>query len=204
MALNTYANLKASIESWSKRSDVSTSIDDFIDLAESEMWRHLELRSMEARATASLSTSSRYLALPDYFIKMRRFEVIVSSERYELEQVSPASLNVSTGTGAPCYFTITSQIEFDITPADDYTVEMQYYKSLTALSSSNTTNSVLTDYPSIYLFGSLWALYDWALNAEKAEYYNAKFMAAIGSANAKDKAGRFGAAPRMRLEGATP
>ena len=33
---------------------------------------------------------------------------------------------------------------------------MNYYKKFDALSSSNTTNYILTDHPSIYLYGSLY------------------------------------------------
>lgn len=202
MSLTTYANLKTAIETWSKRQDVSTYIDDFIDLAESEIWRYLRIRDMEARATASTG-ADRFLALPDSFIEMRRLKLISGSQHYDVEFSTPEGMQNVSGSGIPKFFTVTTQLEFDRTPTA-YTVEMQYYKSLTALSSSNTTNAVLTRFPSIYLYGALWFLQDWALNPEKSQYYQGLFMQAIASANKQDKAGRYGAAPRMRKEGPTP
>ena len=38
MALDTYANLKATIINFSGRDDLSSVIDDFIDMAEAEMY----------------------------------------------------------------------------------------------------------------------------------------------------------------------
>jgi len=54
MALDTYANLKASVIDFSHRNDVSNKIDDFILLAEEAMYANpdfpLQLRQMETRS----------------------------------------------------------------------------------------------------------------------------------------------------------
>lgn len=204
MPVTSYSTLKAAIETWSKRADVSTSIDDFIDLAESEMWRYLRIRDMETRATASASTSSKYLALPDGYIEMRRLTITSGSTNYDCAQRTPETMLSTITSGIPVYFTVTSQLEFDRTPDAAYTVTMQYYKSLTALSSSNTSNAVLSRFPSIYLYGALWFLNDWALNAERSAYYQQLFMQAIESANAQDRSGRYGPAPVMNYQGVMP
>ena len=80
MALDTYANLKASIKNWSHRNDLDDLIiDDFIDLAEQDMYHnsqaHLMIRCMEKRATADLRTDSRFIVLPTGFINMRRLKL---------------------------------------------------------------------------------------------------------------------------------
>ncbi len=208
MALNNYSNLKTAVVEWSKRSDALSLIDDFIDLAESEMYANsvepLLIREMEARATSSTSTSDRYLALPTGFQSMRRLKLNLSGYDCDIKSVAPDQLRIYGDSGQPRFFAVTSQIEFDRVPDSAYTVDIQYYKSLDGLSSSNTTNDILTNYPQIYLHGCLWALRTWSLEEEKAEYHYGKFIAAIRGANKKSNKGRYGSAPFMRIEGATP
>lgn len=202
MSLSTYAGLKDAIESWSHRNDVASRLDDFIDLAESEMFRYLRIRDMETRTTASLST--RYLALPTGFLEMRRVRLISGGQYYDLNYATPEGLKIDASTGVPTSYTITSQLEFDRTPDSTYTIEYQYYQQSTALSSGNTSNAVLTRFPNIYLFGALWALYMWALQEDKAEYYHNKMMQAIRTANREDVKGRHGPAPAMKVGGPSP
>lgn len=202
MPLNNYDNLKSAIVTWSKRDDVSNYVDDFIDLAEAEIYKTLRIRDMQARATAS--TSGRYLALPDDFIEMRRLRLISGSRSYELQSVVPESLQIESSSGIPAHFTVTTQLEFDRTPDSTYTVEMQYWKKLTALDDTNTTNNLLTRFPDVYLWGSLWALFDWAMEPDLSNYYYQKFQGAIKQANDMDLKGRIGPTPAMRIDGPTP
>jgi hypothetical protein len=202
MSLTTYLGLRDAIESWSHRNDVASRLDDFIDLAESEMLKWLRIRDMETRSAAV--TSGRYLSLPTDFLEMRRLRMISGAQYFELLQSTPEGMYITQDSGMPKLFTITSAIEFDRTPDSAYTVEMQYYGKPDAISSTNTTNAILTRYPSIYLFGALWALYQWTLQEDKSEYFYSKFMAAVNSANREDKKGRHGPAPAMRYGGSTP
>ena len=204
MALDTYANLKASIQDWSHRSDVTALVDDFIDLAEEEMFKYLELKDMEARANPTTEPTTRFVALPTGYIKPRRMKLTISGNSVDIRYATPESMQIVNSSGKPKFFTVTSQIEFDRVPDGSYTTEFQYYKKLTALSSGNTTNAVLTDFPSIYLFGGLWALNLWAADEDKAEFYYAKFRQAISSANEQHKKGRYGPAPTLKVEGPTP
>ncbi len=211
MSLDTYANLKLTLINWSHRDDTDLNVDDFIDLAESEMFSNssepLKLRSGETRATASMdaTTPSRYLALPDGYESMRKLRIqIDNGESYEVFYRTPGQLNILSEEGRPDFFTVTSQLEFDRNPDIAYTVEMQYMKKFTPLSSTNTTNYILTDHPTIYLFGGLWALNNWAEEEEKAARYYAQFIRAIRGANKRAKRGRYGPAPVMRVEGCTP
>lgn len=218
MALNNYANLKASIINWSHRNDVNNEIiDDFIDICETEMYKDSEdgsaglvVRGMETRATASAST--RFLALPTQdisgnsvtFLKMRKLKITSGGRDYDVRYKSPEAMEVNASNGRPRYFTITSQIEFDRVPDSTYTVEMNYYATAVSLDDTNTTNTILTNFPTIYLYGGLYALFQWAHNADKAEYWYIKFRNAITSANKRDRRGRLGPAPAMQKEGSTP
>lgn len=204
MALDSYANLKAAIENFSHRTDISEVIDDFIDLAENTIDKGLRMRSNESRERATAGTTDRYLALPDRFIAMRRMDLINGSVTKELFYRSPEALQVSDTSGEPIHFTITNQIEFDRTPASAYTIEMVLYKGLNPLSSTNTSNDVLTNYPDLYLYGALYHLNNWSGDTEEMSKYLSLFNSALQSANYQENSGRFGSAPVVAMEGWTP
>jgi hypothetical protein len=204
MSFDTYSNLKTAIINWSHRSDLLTLVDDFIDLCEADLWKRLRTRDMEKRATAAAPTSGRFLALPDSFIQMRRLKLESGGTTYELQYRTPEAMQIKAETARPRHFTISSQIEFDRTPDAAYTVEMQYYISLTALSDSNTSNAVLTRFPQLYLYGSLYHLYTYTAQEDKAVLYNKLFDDLIETINSQEEKGRHGPAPAMRYEGSTP
>jgi hypothetical protein len=81
---------------------------------------------------------------------------------------------------------------------------MSYYKVLVPLTSSNTTNDVLTNYPDLYLYGSLAELHRWARDEQTALYYDGIFEKKLIDAQKQERRGRYGAAPAMKQEGSTP
>lgn len=212
MALDNFSNLKASIKARSKRNDISDDqLNEYIVQAESEFYNNvnapLRVRAMEARATATASTTSRFLALPDLFLQMRRLKVnepYTGGSDYDVRYYSPEQMPLSNLTRIPVFFTVTTQLEFDSTPDQAYTIEMQYIKKITALDDTNTTNTILTNFPNIYLFGALWALFQDAMEPDLSEYFYGKFINSIQGANEADQAGRYGPAPVIRQEGYTP
>lgn len=207
MGLSTYSELKVSIQSWSKRSgtDVLNVLDDFIDLAEADIWERLRIRDMETVGTSALSTASRYLALPTGFLELRKFKITRTDlPDVPLEFVAPLALVVSEQSGLPTKFTVSTQFEFNCLPDAAYAVEYHYFRSLTALSGSNATNAVLTRFPMVYLYGCLMHYASWALNDAMFQKYSLMFQGAIESANNSDKRGRYGPAPTVKSYRTTP
>lgn len=209
MALDSFNNLKASIRNQSTRTEMSDdNLEDFIQMAEAEMYSNaiapIRFRSMESRQTATLSTSDRFLELPPNFLEMRRLKLNLSGRDSDVKFMAPDQLNLRGDSGIPQFYSVTSQIEFERVPDSAYTAEMQLYIKLTALSTSNATNAILAQFPTVYLFGALWALWLQAQEEEKAEFYYGKFINAIRGVNNGDRKGKYGSAPRIRLEGATP
>jgi len=204
MAIDSYANLKQAIENFSHRTDISNVIDNFIELAENDIDKRLMLRNNELRATATMSTTDRFLALPDRFLKMRRLTLINGSLNYEIEYRGSESMPIQDSAGRPKYFTVTSQLEFDRVADSAYTLEMSYFSRLVPLTSSNTSNDVLTDYPDLYLWGCLTQLALWEKDLEQFQVYQSKFDNAMSEANKQERKGRYGTAPRMIKEGSTP
>lgn len=207
MALNNYANLKAAIIRLDGSNDISDVVDDAIDLCESEMYGNAEQpirhRSMETRTTDTMD-GTRFLALPTDYLELRSLSLVLSGNDQDLIYETPEGLQEVAGNGRPKSFTVTSQFVWDRTPDSNYTIEINYYKKLTALDDTNTTNDILTDCPSVYLFGSMWAINLFNAEEEKAEYYYNQFMRAIKGCNKRFKKGRHGPAARMKTEGSTP
>lgn len=202
MALDTFANLKQSIQRLAHRNDTAFVIDDFVALAENKIDNRLRLQTNELRATASLTT--RFIEFPTRFLQMRRLSLISGSTTYELKYKTPEAMTIKSAAGMPQEFTMTSQIEFDRVPSGTYTLEMSYYARLNPLSTSNTTNDVLTNYPNLYLYGALAELHRWARDESLADYYDGLFDKYVAESNKQEDRGRFGVVPRMASQGATP
>ncbi len=207
MALDTYSSLKTTVQDWSHRNDVANRMDEFILIAEQEMFNNriepLEVREQEFRTELDTGTTTRFLPLPTGFNSFRRILIddkTTDSDQFELKFLTPEVLPISSRSGMPRYFTVTSQIEFDRVPDAIYNIDMQYFGTPTPLSDANPTNDILTNYPTIYLAGCLWALYRWAKDNESALVAYDDFIGAIRGANKADILGRFGPAPVMRNE----
>jgi len=153
MAITNYTNLQTAIASWHHR-DV-TQIPDFIALAETRINNLLESRLGETDTTLTATISSRYIAIPVGYSAILGLWLTTYTPRREISYRLPENLPVnSAGNGRPdCYTIDGSNIAFD-RPADiAYTYTMRYQSSYDIAATS--TNDILTNYPDVYLFGSL-------------------------------------------------
>ena len=58
--------------------------------------------------------------------------------------------------GKPLNYNITQgEVELFPTPDATYNLEMYYYGKIPALTAANPTNAILTNFPDVYLYGSL-------------------------------------------------
>jgi len=155
MAITTYDELKASIANWLNRDDLTAVIPDFIALAEAQIARDVRHWRQEKRVTTSVN--EQYENLPIDWLEMIQIQLTAGGR---LQVISAAELQdrkeVSLTPHKPKYYRLTSdQIEFYPTPDSSYEAAMQYYARVPALTDVDTTNWILTDYPDIYLYGSL-------------------------------------------------
>lgn len=158
MALTTYTELKASIGDWLNRTDLTSAIPDFISLAEAQIERQLRTRQMIVRSNANFSTE--YGAVPDDFLETRSLKLTGTNPATPLAFQTIDALDSLSRTfsypSRPKYFGIVGgQIRLVPTPDATYTTELVYYAKLTKLSSTVSTNWLLTSSPDIYLYGSL-------------------------------------------------
>ena len=208
MSLDTYANLKAAVIRFSGRDDLSDLLDDFIDLTEEKIYSNemmpLRLRGFETTAVAQTIAGTNSVALPANYLQTRSITLSSGGSERELIFNSPSAIPKKSGSGIPVYFTIEGDnITFDTTPDGAYDVNITYYEKPTALSSSNTTNFVLTNHPSIYLNGCLGELYSYTSELQDSEAYYGKFIRSIKGAIRNDRTGRYINA-QGRVQGSTP
>jgi len=158
MAITTYAELQTAIGDWLNRADLDQKIPDFISLAESTLNDVLRSADMVASNTAAI-TSGR-ATLPSDALEVVYVQV-ASTEDEPLEQITPQQLTMLRRTRTrdaanPRFFAIIGR-ELVVTPSPSGSLSMDidYYQRIPALTSSNTTNWLLTDAPHVYLYTSL-------------------------------------------------
>ena len=157
MALTTYAELKTSIGDWLNRSDLTTAIPDFISLAEAQIERNLRTRQMLSRSTATIDTE--YAAVPADFLEVKSFKLNTNPPtplQFETIDSMDNLSTIYTSSTKPAYFSVVGgQFRFVPIPDSSYTSELTYYAKLSKLSTTNTTNWLLTAAPDVYLYGAL-------------------------------------------------
>jgi hypothetical protein len=88
MALDSYTNLKTAIANFLARDDLTSEIDDFIDLTEADLNRRLRIRAMEN--VSSFTIDSETEALPTGFLQVRSFH-LVQNPKIALQFMTPFS-----------------------------------------------------------------------------------------------------------------
>ena len=205
MAISTYTELKTAVANWLDRDDLTDRIPEFIALAEARMNRVLRLRMMEAKYTASTVGAQRNYALPTGYLQMRNFQ-LNTSPITTLSYVSPEIFDRlwggSTG-GTPQFYTIlANEIQLGPIPASVQTMEMLFYKKITALSGTNLTEQMLTDNPDIYLYGALLEAEPFIMNDERVSLWALGFEKAVASLQEQDDKDRHsGSALRVMNTG---
>lgn len=145
MALANYTDLKSTIASYLARSDLTSIIPNFIQLAEIRLRR--DIRISEMLVNTALTPSSGVVTLPTDFLEMRSIyfnsNPLTTLEYQTPDLFSRNGWNSTSGTSV--YFTIIgNELHFSPDPDSTDTVQMLYYAKPDYLSDSNLTN-VWTD-----------------------------------------------------------
>ena len=200
MALDTYANLKTEIANYLNRTDLTSYLDTFIDLAEARHARDLRVREMESVDTSITTVAgTQSYDLPTGYLEMRY--VTWQSNPYTfLAYMTPPDFfrvyNAGEGSGSPSYYTIVgSKIYLGKQPDAANVLELGFFKRPTALSSSNTTNDILTYFPDLYLYASLAESEPFLMNDERLPVWAGLYKEGINSANNSASQGRTSGSP---------
>jgi len=188
--MDTFANLKTTIADYLARDDLTSNIPDFITLAESRMNKELRIREMMKRSTTTTTASDDTNLLPTGFLEARDI-FIDGNPKTPLMYVTPGHYSAIYGgseTGKPKVFTVIgSEMRLGPSPDAVYTVEMLYYGRITALSDSATSNDILTNYPDLYLYGSLIEAEPFLQNDQRVQTWLALYGNAASAVKVSDE-----------------
>lgn len=200
MAISNYTELQTAVENWLDRSDLDSRIPEFIALCEDSLNRRLRIRAMENRATATIS--EEYVALPTGFLEMRNFQLNTNPKKV-LRFVTPEYIDTfwaGSMTGQPKVYTfVGGEIQVAPAPGGDYTAEMDYYVKLDI--ATDTTNWLLTNSPSAYLYGALLAAEPFLKNDKRIAVWEQRFERSIADLEMADSRERHsGGSLAMRTD----
>ncbi len=200
MALTTYTTLKTSIANWLNRSDLTSEIsDDFIKLTEADLNSKLRVRSMITQADVTINAET--VNLPTDFLQIRNFYILSGQTKTPLVYTTPASMDTTSGTsttGKPTTYTILGDtFRFSPKPDATYTAKINYYKKFPALSESVTTNYILENHPSIYLYGALFhaANFLGGINPQQVQTWQQMYATALERLELNDREDEYNGSP---------
>lgn len=197
MSISTYAELQTAISNWLNNSQADASIPTFISLAEGVIKRELRTMDQEKRAYAQTVAGESVLPLPTDFNGMRNV-IVRGNPKTSLTQVTLDKLYksyASTYTGSPLMFAVADDaLHFGPTPDAAYEVEMAYF-AFDDLSDANTTNSVLSRHPDLYLMWSMVFASQYMRESELEVKYSSQATQLLEQAVNDGKDRQFGAIP---------
>lgn len=199
MALATFADLQSAVASWMDRTDLTAVIPDFIALFETTANAELPLRTRYNLATATLTTvaGTATVALPTDFLEAKSL-VNQTDPKEVLEPFTATALYTqytSGQIGRPRGFTyVGATLELAPVPDAAYALKLYYYQKALPLSAERTTNWLLTNFPNLYLFGSLVAAEAYLGTDPRLKLWGELYENLLAKLSAATERGQYGGA----------
>lgn len=204
MTISNFATLRTAVSDWINWDDTDSRIATFVQLAEARINR--EVRHWKMDATATLSVSTQYTALPADFMDVKRVSVTDTQDPlrlvsvHDLQDMRDAANNQA---GAPYVYAISNgQLEVFPTPDTATDVTLHYVARITSFSADSDTNWLLTEHPDVYLYGSLMQAAPYLAEDQRTEIWATLYTNAVAGANLVSDRGRFGGAQRKKIRAA--
>ena len=144
---------------------------------------------------ATLTVGDEFISLPTDMREVREVK-LTGNPNTVLDYKSPMGLDSdypSTGTGEPrAYSIVGKELKLRPIPDSTYGMEIVYIGSLTALSSSNQVNEMLTRHPDAYLMGAVSEGYLYLMDEQKAQLYDQKFTRIIEEVRKDSQRSNYG------------
>ena len=220
MTITTYSSLKSATAEWLARNgdtDIDTRFDDLLALQEQRMYYgsaevpglipempKLRIREME-QADTSFSLSGATVAQPTGFLELISAEL--NTSQGPLDIVTEAMFDAygaRTLGGVKLIAVSGTNFRFKDTPASD-TATLRYFKKLTTPSGSTSTNTILTNFPGVYLYGCLMQAAIYTGDPEAAKMYGSLYASEVTALNQRRNSELANAHNvRLRIRGSTP
>ncbi|TXH55203.1 MAG: hypothetical protein E6Q97_09295 [Desulfurellales bacterium] len=197
MAINDFDSLKAAVSAWMLRTNsdsvvTQAQIGNYVGLCESELNRELRIRELEDTEAVTTVPAQAWVELPAGFKKIGSLEF--DDKPFDMDFLTRRQLKEQYGgqSGRPRAFTVYgNRIYFGPTPDAAYTMTLDFYTAITALSESQQTNDILTNFPDIYLYGALKHAYFQVKDTENADAVGQNYNAIIDRVKQADVESRM-------------
>jgi hypothetical protein len=187
MAFTTYSSFVTTVESYLARTDLTSVIPDFIQMAQLRMSRDLRTEAMLKVATTTPTDSK--VAFPSDFLELREMH-FQGNPPIVLEFQSPDLFfrNGQTSlSGRSHYFTMLgTEFQFAPTQDTDYTIQILYYAQPTFISSTTSSNLFLAYYPDALLYATLAEAEPYLMNDPRVQTWSALYDRAIANIKTSD------------------
>lgn len=147
----TYATLQTDIASYLHRTDLTSVIPTFIALAESNMFRELDIKDTEI--SVSGTTTSGYGALPIDFGSLSKVSVTYNGASRLLDY-APQAWTPTSADAYPRYYSLENDQIRIYGATDGQAYSLYYIPVIPALSGTQTTNWLLDNAYDLYLYSS--------------------------------------------------
>jgi hypothetical protein len=194
MAITNYTDLQSTIADYLARTDLTTQIPLFIQLAENRLRRDLRIRPMLKVVTTPTTASDSTVALPSDFLEMRDIHIESTPIQTVIYQ-NPSHFFRNAGvtvSGMPTYYTVTgSEFQFAPIPDSAYTLKMIYYASPTYLSVSVSSNVFLANCPDLLLYAALGEAEPYLMNDARIQTWAGLYDRGVNSLTAADDSSEY-------------
>ena len=187
MAFTTYTSFVTTVESYLARTDLTTVIPDFIQMAQLRMSRDLRTEAMLKVAT-TVATDNK-VAFPSDFLELREMH-FEGNPPIILEYQSPDLFfrNGQTSLSGRSHFFTMLGTEFQFAPSQtgSYTIQILYYGQPTFISSTTSSNLFLAYYPDALLYATLAEAEPYLMNDPRVATWSALYDRAIANIKKSD------------------
>jgi hypothetical protein len=187
MALTNYTTFVATVESYLARTDLTSVIPDFVQMAQLRMSR--DLRTERMLKVATTTPTDNKVAFPSDFLELREMH-FQGNPPILLEFQTPDLFfrnGQTTLSGRSHYFTMLGT-EFQFAPSQDssYTIQILYYAQPTFISSTVSSNLYLAYYPDALLYATLAEAEPYLMNDPRVTTWSSLYDRAIANIKQSD------------------
>ena len=192
--INDWTSMISQIISWVDHDDINTAIaTDLIQLGEKRIYREIRTRTMEA--TLNVTIASGVAALPTDFVGLKTVRLSGSPDKplgIKSDEYIYAKYPTRSSSSKPDFCAVeASNLIFGPYPDSTYTVKGIYYKRLTALSASNTTNYFTGDGADALFWASMVEAEPFVKNDPRVQLWEMKYMQAKQGINNEQRGEHF-------------
>ena len=206
MSITSYAELVTALDGaigYLHRGDLTAKIPDFIRVAESRINRKLRVLLQELDSPLTATIGSRLMAVPTRFGTPISLWLETYQPRDELKYRTAEDMPVTTDNGGSDYYTVDGDYIATENPADQaYSYTLRYWTKFDIASTS--TNTVLTNYPDIYIYGTLVASTAWTQDMSQLQFWAQQRDEAMAEAMADTRKTKGKATLRTEFGGSRP